>query len=163
MTGTKIIEPPIVQDRGPVGERHTITVNREAIEKEYTPASSTRPLSPAEHRKLIDENRWTDESDSAGADALYSSGRVTVYTDKELFEKERAKSNDELTRGAEERRAAATGRASAALASEFHAHAAKLQAMAAEAKGDPAKEARVTKQIAESAKVGAALKERGIL
>jgi hypothetical protein len=59
-------------------------------------------------------------------------------------------------------RDAPTGEA-AELAAQYHAHAAKIQKMAEEARGDAAKEARVAAEVRASAEVGERLKARGIL
>jgi hypothetical protein len=134
-------------------------VDVEGLKNTYT-RPNVRPLTPSEAR-AASENRYPDES--TGADALYKSGRIEIRSEKQVQEERRSPADVAAAESAERVRADAGSKAAAAIRDEFHAHAAKLQSMAAEAKGNAAREARVTEAIRQSSIVGAELKQRGLL
>jgi hypothetical protein len=159
MTAVRVIPAEAAQRSGVLLDGGVITAGAMERELHKGAEENVRPLTPLEQRREA-EDRYL--GDVEANDANYVRVPLTVKSDREVAEARRTP--DEQHREAVERRnAEAQGEAAAKLAADFHAHTRTLERMAAEAKGNPTREARVVEQVRQSAAVGEALKARGVL
>ncbi len=162
MSVVRVIPEASIKDGQPTGVKGTVrAADVEKVLRPTAPQQHTRPLSPAEQRK-VDQNEWLPDEPN-GADRLYTSDTVTIRSDRELFEEQYEKSEQERSAAESQHSAERESANRQKLANDFRTHTAHLQKMATEAKGNTASERRVAEQVRQSAALGDELKRRGIL